>query len=179
VSERVSCRGRPGGPKHGRDPRRQSEAVQGGRGVRLHRRTGPPADDGSFVFSDPNRNTVYRYAAEGTLSVRCTPSGYEGGDVADYKQPGSNGLALDDRGRLTIDEHGNRRVSRLEPDGQTTVLADRFDGRRLNSPNWCIDRTAPCSSPIRPSGCRRRSTNRRRSGRSAGSTPSSPDRDVW
>jgi gluconolactonase len=98
-------------------------------------------DDGSLLFSDPNRNTIYRYAADGTLSVLRTPSGYEGTDVADYKQPGSNGLALDDRGRLTIDEHGNRRVSRLEPDGRTTVLADRFDGHRLNSPNDLVYRS--------------------------------------
>ena len=52
-----------------------------------------------------------------------------------YGQPGSNGLTLDRAGRLTINEHGNRRVSRLERDGSVTVLADRFEGKRLNSPN--------------------------------------------
>jgi gluconolactonase len=98
-------------------------------------------EDGSFLFSDPNRNTIYRYAADGTLSVLRTPSGYDGADIAAYKQPGSNGLALDDHGRLTIDEHGNRRVSRLEADGRTTVLADRFEGRRLNSPNDVVYRS--------------------------------------
>jgi gluconolactonase len=36
---------------------------------------------------------------------------------------------------LTINEHGNRRVTRLEKNGVVTVLADRFEGRRLNSPN--------------------------------------------
>jgi gluconolactonase len=99
-----------------------------------------PADD-SFLFSDPNRNTIYRYAADGALSVLRHPSGYDGNDVAAYKQPGSNGLAFDGSGRLTIDEHGNRRVSRLEPDGRTTVLADRFEGRRLNSPNDLVYRS--------------------------------------
>jgi gluconolactonase len=98
-------------------------------------------EDGSFLFSDPNRNTIYRYAADGALSVLRTPSGYDGADIATYKQPGSNGLAIDDRGRLTIDEHGNRRVSRLEPDGRTTVLVDRFEGRRLNSPNDLVYRS--------------------------------------
>jgi gluconolactonase len=63
------------------------------------------------------------------------PSGYSGADIAEYRQPGSNGLALDARGRLTINEHGNRRVVRLEDDGRVTVVADRFEGRRLNSPN--------------------------------------------
>ena len=70
-----------------------------------------------------------------------TPSGYAGADIAAYKQPGSNGLAFDGRGRLTINEHGNRRVTRLEADGQTTVLADRFEGRRLNSPNDLVYRS--------------------------------------
>ena len=48
---------------------------------------------------------------------------------------GSNGMALDAEGRLTICEPGNRRVTRLESDGRLTVLADRYEGRRLNSPN--------------------------------------------
>jgi gluconolactonase len=64
-----------------------------------------------------------------------TKSGYTGWDIGEYGQPGSNGLALDREGRLTINEHGNHRVSRLEKTGALTVLADRFDGKRLNSPN--------------------------------------------
>jgi gluconolactonase len=50
-------------------------------------------------------------------------------------QPGSNGLAFSPDGLLTICQHGNRRVLRVNPHGDTTVLADRYDGRRLNSPN--------------------------------------------
>ena len=64
-----------------------------------------------------------------------TKSGYTGFDIGEYGQPGSNGLALDRDGRLTINEHGNHRVSRLEKTGALTVLADRFEGKRLNSPN--------------------------------------------
>lgn len=95
----------------------------------------------SLLFSDPNSNTIYRYAENGGLSVFRTPSGYAGADIADYKQPGSNGLAFDGQGRLTINEHGNRRVSRLEADGTLTVLADRYQGRRLNSPNDLVYRS--------------------------------------
>jgi gluconolactonase len=98
-------------------------------------------EDGSLLFSDPNRNTIYRYAKDGALTVFRTPSGYAGADIAAYRQPGSNGLAFDGRGRLTINEHGNRRVARLEPDGRDTVLADRFEGRRLNSPNDLVYRS--------------------------------------
>jgi gluconolactonase len=100
----------------------------------------------SLLFSDPNENTIYEYSQDGRLSVFRRPSGYDGADIAEYRQPGSNGLALDAQGRLTINEHGNRRVTRLEGPtrpgaGAPTVLADRFEGRRLNSPNDLVYRS--------------------------------------
>jgi len=91
--------------------------------------------DGHLLFSDPNNNTIYRWSTDGQLNVFRTKSGYAGFDIAAYRQPGSNGLALDPEGRLTICEHGNRRVTRLETNGVITVLTDRFEGKRLNSPN--------------------------------------------
>lgn len=91
--------------------------------------------EGYLLFSDPNANTIYRWTTDGTVSVFRTKSGYSGIDIGEYHQPGSNGLTLDGSGRLTIDEHGRRRVVRVEPNGVTTVLADRFGGKRLNSPN--------------------------------------------
>jgi gluconolactonase len=90
--------------------------------------------DGHLLFSDPDANRIYRWSLDGT-SVFRPKSGYTGVDVAEWAQPGANGLALDAAGRLTICEHGNRRVTRLERNGVLTVLADRFEGRRLNSPN--------------------------------------------
>jgi gluconolactonase len=95
-------------------------------------------DGGYLLFSDPNANTIYKYTAEGDLSVFKHPSGYAGADIAEYRQPGSNGLTLDPEGRLTIDQHGNRRVIRLETDGSEKVLAERYQGKRLNSPNDLI-----------------------------------------
>jgi len=95
---------------------------------------------GYLIFSDPNANTQYKYK-DGELSVFRTSSGYSGPDIAEYSQPGSNGLTLDHQGRLTINEHGNRRVTRLESDGMLTVLADRYDGKRLNSPNDLVYRS--------------------------------------
>jgi gluconolactonase len=91
--------------------------------------------DGYLLFSDPNNNRIYRWDPDGQVSVYRTNSGYTGMDIAEYGQPGSNGLAIDGEGRLTIDEHGNRRVTRLEKNGVLTVLADRYQGKRLNSPN--------------------------------------------
>ena len=91
--------------------------------------------DGYLLFSDPNANTIYRWSDDEGVSVFRTKSGYTGFDIGQYGQPGSNGLALDREGRLTINEHGNRRVTRLEKNGALTVLADGFEDKRLNSPN--------------------------------------------
>lgn len=97
--------------------------------------------DGYLLFSDPNANVIYRWSHDGQVSVYRTKSGYTGFDVGEYGQPGSNGLTLDREGRLTIAEHGNRRITRLERNGVLTVLADRFDGKRLNSPNDLVYRS--------------------------------------
>jgi len=97
---------------------------------------------GHLLFSDPNANTIYKYsAADAKLTVFKKHSGYSGKDVAEYGQPGSNGLTLDPQGRLTINQHGNRRVARLEKDGRLTVLADKYEGKRLNSPNDLVYRS--------------------------------------
>src|SRR6266566_1120172 len=94
-----------------------------------------------LLFSDPNSNTIYKYVPDGKLEIFRQPSGYSGADIAEYGQPGSNGLTLDRQRRLTIDQHGNRRVIRLEKDGRETVLADRYQGKRLNSPNDLVYRS--------------------------------------
>lgn len=100
---------------------------------------------GYLLFSDPNKNIIHRWdPAGGEVSIFRTKSGYSGvggADIGEYHQPGSNGLAIDPQGRLTICEHGNRRVTRLEPNGVITVLADRFEGKRLNSPNDLVYRS--------------------------------------
>jgi gluconolactonase len=96
---------------------------------------------GSLLFSDPNTNVIYRWDAARGVSVFRERSGYDGPDPGRLHQPGSNGLAFDPHGRLVAAEHGNRRVTRTGPDGTVTVLADRFEGRRLNSPNDLVFRS--------------------------------------
>jgi gluconolactonase len=98
-------------------------------------------DGGYLLFSDPNENRIYKYQQDGRLTVFREKSGYAGADIAEYGQPGSNGLTVDREGRLTINEHGNRRVTRLEKNGKLTVLADRYEGKRLNSPNDLVYRS--------------------------------------
>ncbi len=100
---------------------------------------------GYLLFSDPNKNVIHRWdPGTGEVSIFRTKSGYSGvggANIGEYHQPGSNGLTLSPDGRLTICEHGNRRVTRLEPNGSITVLADRIDGKRLNSPNDLVYRS--------------------------------------
>jgi sugar lactone lactonase YvrE/uncharacterized protein GlcG (DUF336 family) len=99
---------------------------------------GPLWVDGALLFSDPNENKIWRYRENEGLTLFRAQSGYDGADIGEYRQPGSNGLALDPRGRLTICEHGRRRVSQLDAAGQVHALAEHYDGRRLNSPNDLI-----------------------------------------
>ena len=101
----------------------------------------PDSDEGFLLFSDPNNNTIYRITPEGKVSPYLTKSGYTGENIGEYRQPGSNGLATDSQGRLTICQHGNRRVVRIEKNGLTTVVADKFNGKRLNSPNDLVYRS--------------------------------------
>ncbi|MCX7827230.1 MAG: SMP-30/gluconolactonase/LRE family protein, partial [Verrucomicrobiae bacterium] len=91
--------------------------------------------DGCLLFSDVPRNTVYKWKAGAGVSVFLKPSGYTGPPMPGQREPGSNGLTLDPEGRLVLCEHGDRRVARLEKDGRKTTLADRYEGKRLNSPN--------------------------------------------
>jgi gluconolactonase len=102
---------------------------------------GPVWVGDGLLFSDPNANTIYKYSKEGKLSVFKSPSGYSGADISEYRQPGSNGITLDPGGNIVFNQHGNRRVVRLEKDGSETVVADRFEGKRLNSPNDLVYRS--------------------------------------
>jgi len=96
----------------------------------------------ALLFSDPNSNVIWKYTPDAVrLDLFKQPSGYAGADVAEYGQPGSNGITLDPEGRLTIDQHGNHRVVRLEDGGREVVLADRYEGKRLNSPNDLVYRS--------------------------------------
>ncbi|MCX4818889.1 SMP-30/gluconolactonase/LRE family protein [Streptomyces sp. NBC_01142] len=77
-----------------------------------------------LIWSDiPNDRMLRWDEATGAVGLFRTPAGH------------SNGNTLDREGRLISCEQGNRRVTRTEPDGTLTVLADRFEGKRLNSPN--------------------------------------------
>jgi gluconolactonase len=93
------------------------------------------ARDRSLLFSDVPRNVVLRWREDVGISLFLRASGYAGSSPFAGREPGSNGLAFDRDGRLLLCQHGERRIARLERDGTLTVLADRYHGKRLNSPN--------------------------------------------
>jgi gluconolactonase len=90
--------------------------------------------EGSLLFSDVPQNTVFKWQQGKGVSVFLKPSGYTG-STPRGGEPGSNGLLMDSQGRLILCQHGDRRVARLESGGGFTTLADRYDGKRFNSPN--------------------------------------------
>lgn len=89
---------------------------------------------GYLLFSDIPKNSIMKVVPNVGVSLHMKPSGYTG--IVDYgREPGTNGLVLDAQGRLTACEHGDRRISVLTVGGGKLTLADRFDGKRFNSPN--------------------------------------------
>ena len=80
-------------------------------------------DQDAVVWSDVRRNLVRRWSAADGARDLYQPSDF------------SNGHTLDDDGRVLACEHGLRRVSRYERDGSRTTVIDRYEGKRLNSPN--------------------------------------------
>jgi gluconolactonase len=101
---------------------------------------------GYLLFSDIPANVINKWTPDGKVSVLVKPSGFTGADPSDVGSQnnngkevvtliGSNGLTLDRQGRVVLAAHGDRAIVRIEKNGQRTVLADRYDGKRLNSPN--------------------------------------------
>jgi gluconolactonase len=85
---------------------------------------GPVLDaKGNLFFTDIPVNLVYQYAPDGKVSTFLENTG------------GANGLAFDSQGRLVACAGGARHIFRLEADGTRTILADSYDGKKLNSPN--------------------------------------------
>jgi len=85
-----------------------------------------------LLFSDIPQNRIVRWQMRS-----------EGPEVKTFRSPSgnSNGLTLDKSGRLIACEHSTRRVTRTEVDGSVSVLAERYAGQRLNSPNDVVVRS--------------------------------------
>jgi gluconolactonase len=108
-------------------------------------------DGGYLLLSDIGANKIYKWTPDGKLSLYLDRTGYNSEDVSPLQTQGylssfngrlysggfgSNGLALDTEGRLVWCAQGDRAIVRLEKDGKTrTILADHYEGKRLNRPN--------------------------------------------
>jgi gluconolactonase len=93
---------------------------------------------GFLLFAEIPANNIIKWAPGESASVFIHPSGYEGSEPYKGPEPGSNGMTLDADGRVTVAGHARRNVWRLEstdPKAQITVLADSYQGKKLNSPN--------------------------------------------
>ena len=88
---------------------------------------------GTLFFSDVRGNAVYQWSEADGPGTLLEP--VFDGDREGLALISTNGLTLDENNRLVMCEHGNRRISRLEADGSRSVVVDRYEGRRLNSPN--------------------------------------------
>lgn len=88
-----------------------------------------------LLFSDVANNAVYKWQDGKGETLFLKPSGYTGKALFEGLEPGSNGLAYDLQDRLVLAEHGDRRIARLERNRRKTTLVDRYQGKRLNSPN--------------------------------------------
>jgi gluconolactonase len=93
---------------------------------------------GYLMFADIPSNSIRTWTPGAGASIFMQPSGYQGSAPYDGPEPGSNGMTLDRSGRLTVAGHAQQNVWRLEridAKAQITILADTYQGKRLNSPN--------------------------------------------
>lgn len=93
----------------------------------------------SLIFTDIPNNSIFRIDSKGELSLYLKPSGYTS-DIPRGGEVGANGLTLDRQGRLVMCQHGDRRMARMDssldqPKSQFVTLVDKYQGKRLNSPN--------------------------------------------
>ena len=104
------------------------------------------AGAGYLLFSDIPANAIKKWSPDGMVSIFLANSGFTGKDPSDVGYQinngrsqvillGSNGITIDQQGRVTFCQHGDHGVVRLEKDGKRTTLADSYQGKRLNSPN--------------------------------------------
>jgi gluconolactonase len=89
--------------------------------------------DARLFYSDLRGNAIYQWTAADGVRDHSKP--FFAGDGAGLRGVGPNGIALDAEGRLLACVYGSRSVIRIEKDGTRTTLADRYQGKRLNSPN--------------------------------------------
>jgi gluconolactonase len=99
---------------------------------------GPVWVGDSLYFAEIPSNSIRKWTPDKGVSIWLQPSGYKGAAPYGGREPGTNGMTLDVKGRLTVAGHAQRDVLRFEsfdPTQSATVLVDSYQGKRLSSPN--------------------------------------------
>ena len=96
-------------------------------------------EGGYLLFTDVPENVVYRWTEADSITEFLRPAGYTG-ERTDKREPGANGLILDQDGKLILCQHGNRMVVRMNsdlnnPQSLFDTIAYQFEGKKFNSPN--------------------------------------------
>ena len=93
-------------------------------------------ESGYLLFTDVPQNVIWRWSETDGLSEFMRPSGFDGEDGSHLREPGANGLVIEPSGALLMCDHGNRSLSRVDlATRRKTIVVDRFEGKRFNSPN--------------------------------------------
>ena len=99
-------------------------------------------DQDILIFSDVPQNSIFQWSEKDGLKLYLKPSGYTS-EIPRGGETGSNGLLLNERGQLVLCQHGDRRMALMNaplssPEPNFITLADRWEGKRFNSPNDAV-----------------------------------------
>jgi len=97
--------------------------------------------DGYLWFSDVTGNVVRQWSPDGKVIEILRPGGFDKNDAPPGSYIGPNAMIADKDGAVLLCQHGNRRIVRINRDRQVATLVDRFEGKRLNSPNDLVYRS--------------------------------------
>jgi gluconolactonase len=100
------------------------------------------SDSDYLLFSDVPANRIYKWKQGNGASIYLEPSGYTG-TIPKAKEPGSNGLVIDKKGRLVLCQQGNRQIGRMKsslnnPKADFEVIVSSYQGKKFNSPNDAV-----------------------------------------
>ncbi len=97
--------------------------------------------NGVLWFSDVVGNVVRQWSPDGNVTEILKPGGYDGNALPAGGYVGPNGATADKDGAVLLCQHGNRRIVRIGKDRQVATVVDKFEGKRLNSPNDLVYRS--------------------------------------
>ena len=86
-------------------------------------------------------NVVRQWTPDGKVTEILRPGGYDGNSLPAGGFNGPNGMTADKDGAVLLCQHGNRRIARIDKDMKVSTFVDKFEGKKLNSPNDLVFRS--------------------------------------